>query len=386
MSFSSLLHDSATVADDGADMRALLGQSLETLLGRLYSFEQRSVGRSETGRGVDGAWQAYADLGLLALGLPEAHGGLSDGLADIAMAAELMGGAMTLEPYLPTMVAARMIAATATAEQQAAWLPGIVSGKVRAAIAHRENDGRLGHAVETTASPEGTGWRLTGRKSVVPGGDEADVFIVSAFLDGVVELFLVPATDVRRQSYRCFDWTGAANLDFDGTVVSSEMRMPGAEPALNRALDEAVALACADAVGAIRAANRLVREHTGTRRQFGRSLDSFQVLQHRMVDMAIAEELAAPIAWAAIAACETATADARARAVSAARVKVGDAARLVGQECVQLHGGMGLTQEYPASHLFARLGLFERLHGNRDEHVERYGALMMRELERPAGP
>ncbi|QNA86549.1 pimeloyl-CoA dehydrogenase small subunit [Sphingomonas sp. So64.6b] len=384
MSISSTAQNPASL-DDGADMRALLSQSLATLLGRLYSFEQRNVGRSVTGRGVDGAWQAYADLGLLALGLPEAHGGFPGGLADIAMAAELMGGAMTLEPYLPTMLAARMIAAAGTAEQQAAWLPGIVSGKVHAAIAHREGGGRLGHPVETMANPEGTGWRLNGRKSVVAGGDEADIFIVSALLDGEVELFLVPAADVRRRSYRCFDWTGAANLDLDGTVVSCAMRIPGGERVLARALDESVALACAEAVGAIRAANRLVREHTGTRRQFGRSLDSFQVLQHRMVDMAIAEELAAPIAQASITACETATADARAQAVSAAQVKVGDAARLVGQQCVQLHGGMGLTQEYPASHLFARLGLFERLHGNRDEHLERYAALMVRTLEEKVG-
>lgn len=380
MSFSSLSHDSATIADDGADMRALLGQSLATLLARRYSFEQRSVGRAQTGRGVDGAWEAFADLGLLALGLPEAHGGLDGGLADIAMVAELMGGALTLEPYLPTMVAARIIAAAGTAEQQASWLPDIASGKIRAAVAHREDDGRLSDVVEAAASPEGTGWRLSGAKSVVSGGDEADLLIVSALLDGKVELFLVPAADVRRRSYRCFDWTGAASIELDGTVVPSGMKIPDGGSALSRALDEALALACADAVGAIRAANKLVREYLATRRQFGRSLDSFQVLQHRMVDMAIAEELAAPIARAAIIACESASDDARARAVSAARVKVGDAARLVGQECVQLHGGMGLTQEYPASHLFARLGLFERLHGSRDEHVERYAALMVGEL------
>lgn len=386
MNDSLLLQVRPDAGDDGADLRELLSQSLATLLGRLYSFEQRSTGRSATGRGVDGAWQAYAELGLLAIGLPEAHGGLSENLADIAMAAEAMGGAMTLEPYLPTMVTARLIAASATAEQQAAWLPRIASGEIRASLAHGEGDGRLGHPVETRASAEGTGWRLNGKKSIVPGGDEADIFVVSARLDGEVALFLVPASDVRRQGYRCFDWTGAADIDLDDTLVPSGMRIPGGEAALTRALDEALALACADAVGAIRAANRLVREHTATRRQFGRSLDAFQVLQHRMVDMAIAEELAAPMARAAITACETATADDRAQAVSGARVKIGDAARLVGQECVQLHGGMGLTQEYPASHLFARLGLFERLHGNRDEHVERYAALMMRDLAHRAGP
>lgn len=366
-------------------MRGMLSQSLATLLGRVYSFEQRSAGRMATGRGVDRAWQAYADLGLLALGLPEAHGGLSLGLGDIAMAAESMGGALTLEPYVPTMIAARVIAANATEEQQAAWLPRIVSGEVRASVAHWEGEGRLGYPIAATAKADGAGWRLHGSKSVVAGGDEADVFVVSALLEGEVELFLVPARDLDRRSYRCFDWTGAADLDLDGTVVSAGMRMPGGAVAIASALDETLALACADAVGAIRAANRLLREYAATRRQFGRSLDSFQVLQHRMVDMAIAEELAAPMAQAAVIACEEADADLRAKVVSAARVVVGDAARLVGQECVQLHGGMGLTQEYPASHFFARLGLFERLHGSCDEHIERYAGYMARELGDGAG-
>ena len=385
MSDSTLLQTRPDAADDGAELRALLGESLATLLRRIYSFEQRSNARAATGRGVDVAWQAYAELGLLALGLPEAHGGLSDSLADIAMVAETMGGAMTLEPYLPTMVAARLIAAFGTAEQQDDWLPRIISGEVRASIAHGEDEGRLGQILKTVARADGDGCRLEGRKSVVPGGDEADLFIVSALLEGEVALFLIPAGDVTRRGYRCFDWTGAADVDLNGATVPSGMRIPGGEAALARALDEALALACADAVGAIRAANRLVREYTVTRRQFGRSLDAFQALQHRIVDMAIAEELAAPMAEAAVTACESATAVGRAKAVSAARVKVGDAARLVGQECVQLHGGMGLTQEYPASHLFARLGLFERLHGGRDEHLERYAALMMRDLERENG-
>lgn len=385
MSDSVLLQTRPEAVDEGAELRALLGESFATLLRRIYTFEQRSNGRAATGRGVDGAWRAYAELGLLALGLPEAHGGLSNSLSDIAMVAEAMGGAMTLEPYMPTMVAARLIAAFGTAEQQDAWLPRIISGEVRASIAHGEDEGRLGQILTTVARAEGDGWRLEGSKSVVPGGDEADLFIVSALLDGEVALFLIPAGDVMRRGYRCFDWTGAADIELNGAIVPSGMRIPGGEAPLARALDEALALACADAVGAIRAANRLVREYTITRRQFGRPLDAFQALQHRMVDMAVAEELAAPMAEAAITACESATAVGRAKAVSAARVKVGDAARLVGQECVQLHGGMGLTQEYPASHLFARLGLFERLHGGRDEHLERYAALMMRDLDQGAG-
>ncbi|MCW3837617.1 acyl-CoA dehydrogenase family protein [Sphingomonas canadensis] len=378
MNLSTTQLDTARPADEGSEIRGLLRQSLETLLSRIYSFEQRSAGRASPGREVEGAWEAYAELGLLALTLPEEHGGFAAELADIAMAAELMGGSMTVEPYRPTMVAARLIAAAGAPDQQARWLPGVASGTVRAALAHEEGSGRLAAPIAAAAVREGEGWRLSGRKTVAAGGDNADVFVISALTDGETVLFAVPAGAVKRRAYRCFDWTGAADLDLDGLVLPADALMPGGGDALARALDEATALACADAVGAIRAANRLVREHTGTRKQFGRSLDSFQVLQHRMVDMAIAEELAAPIAESAIKACELAAPADRARAVSAAKVKVGDSARLVGQECVQLHGGMGLTQEYPASHLFARLGLFERAHGDRDDHIERYAALMSR--------
>ena len=163
----------------------------------------------------------------------------------------------------------------------------------------------------------------------------------------------------------------------DDVIIPTSARLTGGEAALAAALDEAAALACADAVGAIRAANALTRAHTSTRRQFGRSLDAFQVLQHRLVDMTIAQELAAPITAAAIAACAAATPAKRARAVSAAKVKVGEAARYVGEQCVQLHGGMGLVQEYPAAHLFARLSLFELSHGDRDYHLERYAELVL---------
>lgn len=377
MNMSTAALDIPRPADDGAEVREMLRKSLQTLLDRIYSFEQRAAGRTSPGREVAGAWPAYAELGLFALGIPEEHGGFAAGLTDIGMVAELMGSAMTLEPYRPTMIAARLIAAAGTPAQQSAWLPGIAAGTVRAALAHEDDGGRFGRPA-TIATPEGAGWRLRGVKTVVAGGDTADLFIVSACIDDETALFLLPAADVARRGYRCFDWTGAADIDVGDVVVPAEARMVGGNEALAGALDEATALACADAVGAIRAANRLVREHTATRRQFGRSLDSFQVLQHRMVDMAIAEELAAPITGAAIAACEASAPDDRSRAVSAAKVKVGESARLVGKECVQLHGGMGLTQEYPASHLFARLGLFERCHGDRDIHLERYATLMTR--------
>jgi len=190
-----------------------------------------------------------------------------------------------------------------------------------------------------------------------------------------VGLFLVPAEAVGRRAYGCFDWTGAADLVLADVAVPAEAQLAVGEAALAQALDESTALACADAVGAIRAANALTRDYARTRRQFGVPIASFQVLQHRMVDMAIAEEEAAAIVSAAVSACLLQPdADTRARIVSAARVAVGDAAQFVARQCVQIHGGMGLTEEYPASHYFARLELFERTSGSREDHVRRVAA------------
>ena len=159
-------------ADESLEVRALLRQSLETVLARHYSFEQRRAAHETPAGHSAAAWTAYAELGLTALSLPAEHGGLPGGLADLAMAAELMGGALALEPWRPTMIAARLLAAAGTAEQQARWLPGIVAGTVKAALAHELR--------------------------VVPGGDAADVFIVPASLDGEIALFLIPAEQAGR--------------------------------------------------------------------------------------------------------------------------------------------------------------------------------------------
>lgn len=369
--------DPAPAQSDDADIRALLRNSLDTVLARHYSFEQRRDARESEARESQAAWAAYAELGLLALTLPEGHGGLPVSLADLAMVVEAMGGAMVLEPYAPAMVAARLLSAAGSEDQQTAWLPAICRGEVRVILAHEEANGGYAKPIAASATPDPYGWRLLGRKSAVAGGDTADLFIVSANTANGVALFLVPAADLAIRPARSFDWTGTADLMLDDVIIPTSARLTGGEAALAAALDEAAALACADAVGAIRAANALTRAHTSTRRQFGRSLDAFQVLQHRLVDMTIAQEMAAPITAAAIAACAAATPAERARAVSAAKVKVGEAARYVGEQCVQLHGGMGLVQEYPAAHLFARLSLFELSHGDRDYHLERYAELVL---------
>ena len=364
-----------SITEDGAtsgEMRQLLRQGLETVLARHGSFDQRREAHHTPVGHSAAAWSAYAELGLLAMGLPEAHGGLPGSLADVAMAAELLGGALALEPYRATMVAARLLAAAGTAAQQAAWLPSLAAGTRKAALAHAERAVALDEPIAAEATRSGSGWRLNGRKSVVPGGDVADMFLLSARAEGGIGLFLISAAAVERRAYGCFDWTGGADLLLADTFVPEEAKLEGAGEALALALDETTALACADAVGAIRAANALTRDHARTRRQFGLPIGGFQVLQHRMADMAVAEEMAAAITEAAVSACMQVDAVARSRAVSAAKVKVGEAARHVGQQCVQIHGGMGLTEEYPAAHYFARLGLFEQMFGSRDEHVRRF--------------
>jgi alkylation response protein AidB-like acyl-CoA dehydrogenase len=362
-------------ATDAADIKALLRQSLETVLSRHYSFEKRREAHNSATRYSAAAWDAYAELGLLAMGLPEEHGGLSGDLSTVAMAAELMGGALTLEPYRATMVAARLLAASGTPDQQAKWLPAFAAGTSKAALAHAEGAGRMSDPIQANAVRVDSNWRINGKKTVVLGGDAADLFIVSARVADEMALFLVPAEQVEQRGYGCFDWQGAADISLKDVLVPVEARLAGGQDALERAMDEAIVLACADALGAMRAANILTRDYARNRKQFGVAISSFQVLQHRMVDMAIAEELAAAINTAAIDACAGSDASARARAVSAAKVKVGDSARYVAQQCVHIHGGMGLTEEYPASHYFARLGLFERMFGDRDDHLQRFAAM-----------
>jgi len=363
------------MADEAGAVQDMLRQSVTTALGRFYGFDQRSAAHAappgESGR----AWEAYAELGLFGLGLPEEHGGFGTDLADMAIVAELLGGAMVLEPFRPTMVAARLIASAGSHAQRQAWLPKIVRGEVRAAIAFGRA-GPIDAPSGITARPDRTGWRLDGRASLIAGGDTADILILPAKAGDDAGLFLVEAGLAARRGYRCFDWTGAADLDLADIALPAEARLEGGSDALAAAFDEDAALACADTLGAIRAANRLVRDYTHDRHQFGRALDSFQVLQHRMVDMAIEEEMASSLAKAAIAACSAGARGERERAVSAAKVRIGDAARFVGEQVVQLHGGMGLVQEYPAAHLFARLGQFELRHGDRTYHLQRYAAHM----------
>lgn len=376
-----------TGGDTLNDIQSMLRDSLAKILERHYDFEARQAFRRQAPGYSPEAWSDYAALGLLSLGVDEADGGAGGDLTDLALVCTQMGEVMTLEPFIPTVVfGARLIASAGSEAQKDRWLSSVLAGELKVALAHGERESRYGaQVVRTVARREGDGFILDGEKRVSEGGDAAGLLVVSALLSGEGEeariaLFLVEpdAVGVERRVYRAFDGQGAADVVFSKVRLSADALL-GGQPdgleALEKALDEAGVLQCADAVGAMRAANALTRDYVGVRKQFGATIGSFQVLQHRLVDMAVAEAMAAAITGAAVSTIE-APPKARARAVSAAKVRVGESARMIGQQSVQLHGGMGLTEEYPASHYFARLGLFERRWGDADHHLKRFSMLM----------
>ncbi|MFN3535891.1 MAG: acyl-CoA dehydrogenase family protein [Brevundimonas sp.] len=374
-----------TTDQDPGHLRGQLGEAVATMLDRQYSFEQRQQYREDPHGYSHDVWRAYAELGLLGLGVSEEHGGFGGGLQDMGVVFERLGAALNLEPLLTTIVfGGRLIDAAGSPEQKAAWLPPLVSGDLVVALAHDEPQSRYGSmSVRTAARSSSRGWVLSGEKRLVAGGDAAGLLVVSSLTQGEagqeeLALWLInpEAEGVRRRRRQSFDGGGLADIILDEVHLGPGDRLGGngARSHLEHALDEATALQCADAVGAMAAANSLSVDYARTRTQFGAPIGSFQALQHRLVDMVIAEKMAAAMTEAALSALDRGRSDA-AQLVSAAKVCVGQSARLVGQETVQMHGGMGLADEYPAAHYFARLGLFERRWGDADHHITRFAEL-----------
>jgi len=367
------------------EFQAMLRDSLDKALARHYGFEQRqALRRARTGFS-HAAWRAYADLGLFALSVPEERGGLGGSFADLGVVAEALGGALALEPVLPGIVfGSRLIADAGSPAQRSALLPALLAGECKAALAHDEPTTRYRlDRVESRAIRSGDGYRLNGGKCVSIGGGDADLLVVSAHLDGHADLslFLVPAgaRGVTRKAYLSFEGGGVADVVLDDVQLDKDALLGpahGGTALLGAAMAEAVALDCMDAIGAMRAAFALTHEHVRTRRQFGATIGSFQVVQHRLVDMATALEMAAAIAGEALRLATHIDPATRDRAVSAAKVRVAESARFIGQQTVQLHGGMGLAEEYPAAHHFARLGMFMQRWGDSDHHLRRFAALM----------
>ena len=360
-----------------------LADSVKKMLASSYGFEHRqTVVRSDSGFGAS-TWATFAELGLTALTLPEAEGGFGGGALDLMATMEACGDALVVEPLLDNVaLAGRLVARAGSAAQRAALLPGLIDGSRLLAFAHLEPGRRYALDPQTTTARRADGgWLLQGHKSVVVGAPHAHTLVVSARTDEGASLFIVntKAPGVTLNASRTVDGQRAADVAINGVRVGADALLGGAGAAqlfIEEALDFATALLCADAIGAMRYALDATLEYTKTRRQFGTAIASFQVLQHRMVEMLITLEQARSMAILAASKVDRAVdARERSRAVSAAKIKIADAARLISQESVQLHGGMGMTEELKISHSFRRLTMAAQRFGDADHHLERYAAL-----------
>jgi hypothetical protein len=361
------------------DEQQQFADALRRYLEKSYGFEARQeIVRSEAG--VSAAhWAAFTELGLTALPVPEAQGGFNGGPIDMLVVMQELGRALVVEPYWATAVGIEALRIAGTGDgEDAALLERAAQGEAKLAVAFHEPLARYDlFDVATTASGQRAQHTLNGTKSVVLHGAQADHWIVPARLDGEIALFVVArhAAGVKITDYRTIDGQRAATLEFNGTPARRLAGQHAGAAALEHIADYGTLLLCAEAIGALDALNHATVEYTKTRQQFGQPIARFQALQHRMVEMLIHAEQARSITYLAAMRYASEDANERRRAISAAKVRVGQAARFVGQQAVQLHGGMGVTNEVAAAHLFKRLAIIETTLGDVDHHLARFATL-----------
>jgi alkylation response protein AidB-like acyl-CoA dehydrogenase len=370
---------------DFTDEQRGLQDTLARFIERQYGFEQRRVIAASARGSSDANWRQLADLGVLALPFAAEDGGIGGSAADAMIVMEAFGRALMLEPYLPcVLLAGSVLAASGNAAQKNAGLAPMIAGERYIALAHAEARARFALArVESTARRTETGYVLNGHKCLVLGGPLAQTLIVSARIGGAVDdpegiaLYLVDATapGVHRRDYRLHDGGAAADVRLDSVMVGDDARLdatPDSHAVLEAAYDRAGAALVAEAVGIMQALCDTTLDYLKTRRQFGVPIGKFQALQHRMVEMLMATEQARSMAILAAMHADGSDASTRGRAIAGARAYVADAARLVGQEAVQLHGGMGMVDEHIVSHWFKRLTMIGQTFGDGDHHLARF--------------
>jgi alkylation response protein AidB-like acyl-CoA dehydrogenase len=353
--------------------------ALRRYLDKNYGFEARQA-IVKTPAGVSSEhWNAFVELGLTALPVPAEQGGFDGAPFDMLVVMQELGRALVVEPYWATAVGVEALKlGGATNPENATLLERVASGGVKLAAAFHEPQARYDlFSLETQAKETGDGFTLTGTKSVVQHGAQADYWIVPARLAGEVALFIVSrdAKGVEVSDYRTIDGQRAATLTFKDAHARRLGDAQTGAATWERIADYATFLLCAEAVGAMDALNHATVEYTKTRQQFGTPIARFQALQHRMAEMLIHAEQARSLTYLAAARYSSESPDERRRAISAAKVRVGQAARFVGQQAVQLHGGMGVTNEVAAAHLFKRLAIIETTLGDVDYHLERFASL-----------
>ena len=368
--------------------QTLLEESVSRFIQNDYDFDSRQkLVKSEIGYSADN-WSTFAELGWLGVPFEEADGGFGGGAVESMLMLENFGRGLMVEPYLATVIlAGGAIKHGGNADQKAAHLPGIIDGSTQAALAFVEPQGRFNLCdLTTTAQPDGDGYVISGYKAVVLNGPAADLLVVSARTSGEqrdadgVSLFIVAvdAEGVSRRDYPTVDGQRASEITFDGVKVGADSLLGTAGEGaalLERVIDDGIMAVGSEAVGCMEVLYKDTVEYCKTREQFGQPIGKFQVLQHRMVDMFMEHEQSKSLMYMAAMRMDEGYGPEAQKAVSAFKVQVGKSGRFVGQNAVQLHGGMGMTDELNIGHYFKRLTIIDTLFGNVDYHLKRFGRL-----------
>jgi len=366
-----------------SEIQSMLADSVEKFVTKDYDFESRQkYAASDTGYSAE-IWQIFCDLGWTAIPFADNDGGLDGGPIETMILMQQFGRALVVEPYLANIVlAGGILRRVANEAQKANWLQPLIDGELQAALAFVEPQSRyeLGN-IETTATPDDDGWIINGRKGVVFNGGNADLLVIPARTAGDttatdgISLFAVGGSSdgVSRRVYPTVDGHQAAEIKFDDVRVDATALLgvagQGFAPLVST-IDEATLAICAEAVGIMQVLTDKTVEYAKNRVQFGVPIGTFQALQHRMVDMLTASELSySLLLWATMASADQ-TMDAK-RAISAIKYQIGTAGTLVGQEAVQLHGGMGISWELDIGHYFKRLTAISQMFGSADWHLDK---------------
>ena len=367
-----------------SDEQRLLKDSVERLLADRYAFDQRKNYLKEPHGWSTALWSQFAELGLLGLPFAEEYGGFGGGAVEIMLAMEAFGRALVAEPYLATVVlGGAAIRLGATDAQKSAILPAIAEGRMKLAFAHGERQARYDVTdVMTTAHHGGQGWVLDGAKSVVTHGDCADKLIVSARnagerdADHGITLFLVDANanGVTRRGYAMRDEQRAAEVSLSSVEVSQDAVLGEVGEGLSiikRVIEAGIAATAAESVGAMEALHAMTLEYSRTREQFGKPIGTYQVVQHRLAEMLMSLEQGRSMAMLAAMMVDEPDANEREHNIAMAKVGIGQAGRFVSQNAVQLHGGIGMTEELAVGHYFRRCMVIERLFGDTAHYLAR---------------
>ena len=371
-----------------SDEQTLLQESVSRFIANDYGFDARQKNsRSDDGYSAEN-WKTFADLGWLGVPFDEANGGFGGGAVEIMLMMEQFGKGLVVEPYLATIVACgAALNCGGSVDQKTKYVPQIIDGSKLCALAFAEPQGRFNLAdLVTAAAPGSEKYVLNGYKAVVINGPNADFFVVSARTSGGqrdsegISLFIVPsdAPGLSRRDYPTVDGQRACELTLDQVEVSAE-NLLGREgeglSLLDQVVDFATIAVGAEAVGCMEVLYKDTVEYCKNREQFGQPIGKFQVLQHRMVDMFMEHEQAKSLMFMAAMRWDEGYGQVAQKAVSAFKVQVGKSGKFVGQNAVQLHGGMGMTDELNVGHYFKRLTIIDTMFGNVDHHLKRFGSL-----------